>query len=142
DAYVPDLQKIHTAGGQLLTLVNDNVSHTRIESGKLDLESLQRDSRTLLDLIIGYSELCQEDAAEQNHASFIADLKKIQNAGTTLLGLLNDSEFLKPLKTGARQPHPAAASDFGASVVTSVRPADEAVVVGPTALVGFLLLVD
>jgi adenylate cyclase len=142
DAYVPDLQKIHTAGSQLLTLINDSVSHTRIQSGKLDLESLQRDSRTLLDLIIGYSELCQEDAAEQNHDSFIADLKKIQNAGTTLLGLLNDSEFLKPLKGGARGPHLAAKSDLDVGVVTSLRPADEAAAAGPTALVGFLLVVD
>src|SRR5205823_1621170 len=66
DAYVPDLQKIHTAGGQLLTLINDSVSHSRVESGKLELEVLQRDSRTLLDLIIGYSELCQEDASAED----------------------------------------------------------------------------
>ena len=85
DAYVPDLQKIHSAGSQLLALINDNVSSARVESGKLDLESLQRDSRTLLDLIIGYSELCQEDADEKHHATFISDLKKIRKAAQTLL---------------------------------------------------------
>jgi signal transduction histidine kinase len=52
EAYVPDLQKIHSAGNQLLALINENVASARVESGKLDLESLQRDSRTLLDLIM------------------------------------------------------------------------------------------
>ena len=75
DAYVPDLQKIHAAGSQLLALINDNISHTRVESGKLDLDSMQRDSRSLLHLIIGYSELCQEDAAEgdQRAAAVLRD---------------------------------------------------------------------
>ena len=104
DAYVPDLQKMHAAGSQLLVLINDSVSTARVESGKLDLDALQRESRTLLDLIIGYGELCQEEADGKGHASFIADLKKIHKAAKTLLGLLNDTEFLRPLtaKIGKR----------------------------------------
>jgi len=139
DAYLPDLQKIHAAGGQLLTLINDSVSHSRVESGKLELEVLQRDSRTLLDLIIGYSELCQEDASPEDHATFIADLKKIHNAAGTLLGLLNDAEFLKPLTRGARKAHPGR-TDSPVGLLTSLRPLDEGPV--PQALVGLILVVD
>jgi class 3 adenylate cyclase len=140
EAYVPDLQKIHTAGTQLLTLINDNISHTRIESGKFELDSLQRDSRTLLDLIIGYNELCQEDAAEQNHVSFIADLKKIHKAAKTLLELLSDIEFLKPLRKGARKTNLPGDPDAPGGGVTSVRSVTGAA--AAQALVGFILVVD
>ena len=142
DAYVPDLQKIHSAGSQLLALINDNVSSARVESGKLDLESLQRESRTLLDLIIGYSELCQEDADEKHHATFISDLKKIRKAAQTLLGLFNDSQFLKPLTASARKANLMTKADLRESVVTSFRQMDEAPVAETQSMVGFILVVD
>ncbi len=97
EAYIADLQKIHTAGAQLLRLINDSISPLRIESGKLDLGALQRECRTILDLIIGYTELCQEDATEAEQATFVADLKKILLAASNLLQLLNDTQFLTPL---------------------------------------------
>ncbi len=142
DAYVPDLQKIHSAGNQLLALINDNVSSARVESGKLDLESLQRDSRTLLDLIIGYSELCQEDADQKRHASFIADLKKIGKAAQTLLGLFNDAQFLKPLRAGARKANLIPKASLREGVVPAFAPLNEAPVAATQMLVGLILVVD
>ena len=142
DAYVPDLQKIHSAGSQLLALINDNVSSARVESGKLDLESLQRDSRTLLDLIIGYSELCQEDADEKHHATFISDLKKIRKAAQTLLGLFNDSQFLKPLTASARKANLMTKAGVREGIVSSIRPLNEAPVAETQSMVGFILVVD
>ena len=139
---MPDLQKIHAAGSQLLVLINDNISPGRVESGKLDLESLRRDGRTLLDLIIGYSELCQEDADEKEHATFISDLKKIHNAAKTLLGLLNDADFLRPLTTIGRKPSPMTKADAGGGVVTSIRPLNETSAPAAQSLVGFILVVD
>jgi len=136
------LQKIHSAGNQLLALINDNVSSARVESGKLDLESLQRDSRTLLDLIIGYSELCQEDADEKRHATFIADLKKIRKAAQTLLGLFNDAQFLQPLSASARKQNQMTKADLCESVVTSIPPLNEAPVAETQSMVGFILVVD
>src|SRR5437867_11954294 len=130
DAYVPDLQKIHSAGNQLLALINDNVSSARVESGKLDLESLQRDSRTLLDLIIGYSELCQEDADEKRHASFISDLQIIRKAAQTLLGLFNDYPFFTPITASERKQNLMTKAGLRASVVTSIPPLDEPPVAG------------
>jgi adenylate cyclase len=96
-AYTPDLAKIRAAGAQLLGLINDSLSTPRLESGKLDLDALQRECRTMLDLIIGYCELCQEDATEEKQGAFLADLKKIRVAADTLLRLLNDTQFLAPL---------------------------------------------
>lgn len=140
EAYVSDLQKIHTAGGQLLALINTNISQARVDAGKLELDSLQRDSRTLLDLIIGYCELCQEDAADERHASFISDLKKIHKAANTLLGLLKDSNFLKPLTSGARKRPGAGSADTVLDLVKSVRPAVESA--PAQSLAGFILVVD
>ena len=140
DAYVTDLQKIHVAGSQLLTLVNDNVSRSRVDAGKLELETLQRDSRTLLDLIIGYSELCQEDAADESRTSFIADLKKIHKAANTLLDLLKDADFLKPLTARTRKPAGSERPDSAPGLVKSIRPLDEPRPV--QGLVGFILVVD
>jgi len=142
EPYVPDLQKIHAAGSQLLSLINDNVSSARVDSGKLDVESFQRDSRTLLDLIIGYSELCQDDADEKLHGSFVADLKKIHKASKTLLGLLNDSEFLRPLRSGGRKANLIGSTDRSGSVVTSIRPLNEEADEEEQSLVGFILVVD
>jgi class 3 adenylate cyclase len=142
DAYVPDLEKIHSAGNQLLALINENVSSSRIESGKLDVESLQRDSRTLLDLIIGYSELCQEDADEKHHSTFIADLKKIHKAAHTLLGLFNDAEFLEPLSASARKTTLIAKGATGESVLSSIPPLNGTPVAETQSLVGFILVVD
>src|SRR5262245_35962877 len=142
DAYVPDLQKIHSAGTQLLALINDNVSSARIESGKLNLESLQRDSRTLLDLIIGYSELCQEDADEKRHASFNADLKKIRKAAQTLLGLFNDAQFLQPLSAGARRANLMSKGGLRENVANSIPLLNEAPVASTQSMVGLILVVD
>ena len=101
EPYLPDLQKLHLAGGQLLALINENLSATRALSGRCDLGTLQRDGRTVLNLIFGYTELCQEYAEEQHQERVLADLKKIHLAAKNLLSLLGDQEFFRPLAQAA-----------------------------------------
>src|SRR3954464_11677980 len=38
-----DLKKIHTAGGQLLALLNDALAPWKIETGKIDLAAMRRE---------------------------------------------------------------------------------------------------
>ena len=91
--YLPDLQKIHTAGGQLLALVNEGLAPWKIETGKIDLEMMRHEMRTPLNLIIGYSELCEEVAAEDKSEHFVGDLRKISSAAKNLLALFDSAEF-------------------------------------------------
>ena len=56
---------------------------------RVPLSHLRHDLRTPINQIIGYSELLMEEAADAGHAAYDPDLKKIQRAAKTLLGLIN-----------------------------------------------------
>ena len=88
-----DIKKIHTAGGQLLALFNDALAPWKIETGKIDLVSMRREMLTPLNAIIGYSELCQEEAAELGKNDVVSDLKRINLAGYNLHRLFESGEF-------------------------------------------------
>lgn len=101
--FIGDLKKIHTAGGQLLSLISDALAPWKLESGTLDLDNLRLEMRTPLNLIIGYSELCQEVAEEQQRERVLADLQKVTGAAKNLLALLDSVSYpaqleVKPAK--------------------------------------------
>jgi signal transduction histidine kinase len=52
--------------------------------------NMSHELRTPLNAILGYSEMLQEEAAERGDEGLVPDLKKIHEAGTHLLGLIND----------------------------------------------------
>lgn len=88
----PDLKRIHTAGGQLLALFNDALAPWKIETGRIDLPELRREALTPLNAIVGYSEMCQEQALEAGLTVLEEDLKKISLAGSNLHRVF-ESEF-------------------------------------------------
>ena len=88
-----DLQKIHTAGHQLLALINDTLAPWKLETGRIDLDSMRLEMRTPLNLVIGYSELCQELVQEMGKPKLNADLQKINAAARNLLALFESSSF-------------------------------------------------
>ena len=108
-----DIKKIHTAGGQLLALFNDALAPWKIETGKIDLLSMRREMLTPLNAIIGYSELCQEEAAEAGMPDVVTDLKRINQAGYNLHHLFESKEFAVKIDVGpalaATSPAPQAA---------------------------------
>ena len=95
-----DIKKIHTAGGQLLALFNDALAPWKIETGKIDLLSMRREMLTPLNAIIGYSELCQEEAAEAGMPDVVTDLKRINQAGYNLHHLFESKEFAVKIDVG------------------------------------------
>ena len=70
DACVPDLQKIHAAGRQLLELVNRILDPAKVEAGALDMDlaALEADLRhellTPITSAIGYTEMLLEDTSD------------------------------------------------------------------------------
>src|SRR5437588_4592871 len=86
DIFVADLDRIHSAGEQLLGIVDDlcdPVAHR-----KMDEASMHHEVRTPLNQVIGYAEMLQEQAKELGHESFASDLQNVHTAGRRLLELI------------------------------------------------------
>ena len=64
------------------------------------LANMSHELRTPLNAIIGYSEMLQEEAQEQQLPSFLKDLERIQSAGKHLLGLINDVLDISKIEAG------------------------------------------
>src|SRR5262249_6840047 len=64
------------------------------------LANMSHELRTPLNAIIGYSDMLLEDAADQGDTTSAEDLRKIQNAGKHLLGLINDILDLSKIEAG------------------------------------------
>ena len=54
------------------------------------LANMSHELRTPMNAVIGYSEMLEEEARDQNLDSFIPDLQRIRGAGRHLLKLIND----------------------------------------------------
>jgi PAS domain S-box-containing protein len=69
------------------------------------LASMSHELRTPLNAIIGYSEMLEEEAAEQGHDGYVPDLQKIRSAGRHLLALINDVLDLSKIEAGKMELH-------------------------------------
>jgi len=105
--FAPDLAKIHAGGRQLLALIAEYFDEETFETKRGDVQRLCHDLRTPVNQIIGYSEMLQEEAEEIGRKKYLPDLRKIRDAASAWLGLME--EHLLPTGSGAD-----AASPFGA----------------------------
>jgi signal transduction histidine kinase/DNA-binding response OmpR family regulator len=64
------------------------------------LANMSHELRTPMNAILGYSEMLMEDAKGVGQEDFIPDLKKINQAGTHLLALINDVLDLSKVESG------------------------------------------
>ncbi len=64
------------------------------------LANMSHELRTPLNAIIGYSQILQEEAEDEELDDFLPDLKKIETAGKHLLGLINDILDLSKIEAG------------------------------------------
>jgi CheY-like chemotaxis protein len=138
-----DLEKINSAGGQLLALVNDVLDPAKVEAGDPDLD-LRHDLRTPINSIIGYSEMLQEEAEALNRTDIIPDLQKIRSAAERFLFLINDVVDFSRIEAGEMAPH-LQASDTAAIIqgaMTAASSLEEDTVEEVRTDRGRLLIVD
>jgi len=64
------------------------------------LANISHELRTPLTVIIGYSEMLQEDAHELGYADFVPPLETIQTSGNHLLNIINDILDLSKIEAG------------------------------------------
>jgi class 3 adenylate cyclase len=97
DVFIPDLDRIHSAGEQLLAVIDDlcdPVAGRNIDEGKM-----HHQVRTPLNQVIGYAEMLQEQARELGLVSLIPDLEKVHIAGRDLLELILENFAWTDLKS-------------------------------------------
>lgn len=130
---LPDLKRIHTAGGQLVSLINDALATWKIEAGAIDFAGMCRDMRTPLNAIIGYTELCLDELAPYPSANLLnTDLGKILQAAHNLHALFESVA----IPTHATDE--AGANDLGLNVdapLVAVMPSSSGSASGPAPLV-------
>jgi CheY-like chemotaxis protein len=143
DSLRSDLEKIHSAGGQLLALVNDVLDPAKVEAGDPNLD-LRHDLRTPINSIIGYSEMLQEEAEALNQTDIIPDLRKIRSAAERFLFLIDDVVDFSRIEAGEMAPH-LQASDTAAIIqgaMTAASSLEEDTVEEVRTDRGRLLIVD
>ena len=64
------------------------------------LANMSHELRTPLNAIIGYSEILQEEVIDLGQEGLVPDLKKVEDAGRHLLGLINDILDLSKVEAG------------------------------------------
>ncbi len=96
DELEKDLERIRTAGRNLLTLVDEILNPNRIaeEGSSAELEDygakIRVDLRNPINAVIGYAELLIENSKEMGRDYMVADLDRIQAAARRLLDLSTD----------------------------------------------------
>jgi len=94
----------------------------------LFLANMSHELRTPLNAILGYSEMLQEEAEDQELPEFLPDLKEIHVAGKHLLSLINDILDLSKIEDGKMELYLESFSvpNLIDEVVKTIRPLVEA----------------
>jgi DNA-binding response OmpR family regulator len=91
---LPDLQRVHAAGTELLSRLSEVLDPSRFEVQPADPRAFEADLRhelrTPLNAILGYSEMLLDDARERGLDGFVADLDRIHTASQQFLARVDD----------------------------------------------------
>ncbi|MBF0119238.1 MAG: response regulator [Desulfobacterales bacterium] len=128
-----DLANICSAGKDLLTLVNDTTK--KDFNFEVFGSNFRHAIRTMINTIIGYTEMLLEDVDNTQNGSFFEDLMKIQKAGQQMFKLIEEFIKIEKIETGKES------FEMMEDVVSSIRPLENEAEYKETQK-GYLLVVD
>ncbi|OQY52825.1 MAG: guanylate cyclase [Candidatus Parabeggiatoa sp. nov. 2] len=121
-SFIPDLNKILTAGEQLEALITQLFSKKNSRQGEIYFEALtptnRHDLRTPINAIIGYGEMLLDDVDDEAHPEARVDLQKILTSARRLLTLIDDLSYLskKSQASPKKKPPPPVSSSMDEEV--------------------------
>jgi|GEM_PF-392807 len=147
---ISGLQKVHEAGRQLLSLVNNILDPLKIEAAvNFDPESfgasIRKELHTPLSQVISYCKRLLEDAEGLGQEAFISDTQKIHAAGNRLSALIDDilNFSSKPeVNTMDLSLKTSDTLTMVQDVMTTIRPLGEGHVRAPEIEQNLILVVD
>ncbi|MBA3470078.1 MAG: ATP-binding protein [Herpetosiphonaceae bacterium] len=83
-----------------------NVAEEANRAKSVFLSTMSHELRTPLNAVIGYSELLQEQAEDNQHSEYIEPLQNIRTAGLHLLAVINDVLDLAKIEAGKMELYP------------------------------------
>jgi len=130
---ISDLKNIDAAGKEMLSLVNEILDPSNIETDRADLDWQNLESklthalRTPLNAVFGYSEMLIEHAEDLGQQDLISDLKKIHLAAEGFLGGIKEILNFSKIKAGVTDAELATTdtSTMAESLVRTIRPLSE-----------------
>jgi adenylate cyclase len=111
-AYVSDLNRILSAGHQLLEIINDLLDPSQVASTDVVFNlaslvaNLHYQVRIPLNNVIGFSEILLENAVEQGRLAIILDLRKIKSAAELFLSRVNEIVDFSKIDAGLKASGP------------------------------------
>ena len=107
--FIANLNLIHSAGQQLLEIINDLLDTNKFAAGDIVfnlaslIANLHYRVRMPINDVIGVSGTLLENAAEQGRLDLIADLKKIQSAAEYVLSYINEIIDFSKIDAGLKK---------------------------------------
>ena len=101
DSIIPDLEKIHNAGKDILKIIEDSFSDSNLKNSQDKISQIaakmEISLRTPINTVIGYSEMLQEDTEDIELDTFSEDLEKIIKSGKALTNEINNVISFNPV---------------------------------------------
>jgi class 3 adenylate cyclase len=95
-----DLQRLHAAATQILSLLNEGLAQWKVEAGQVDLVALRRSLLGPLNSVLGYRDLCEETARSLVLGEMVDDLGKVGLASRNLRKMLEQESFAERYHLG------------------------------------------